>query len=199
MSFIGNSALNQATKEYNIEKPSEILDYLNQQVANTLQKDGKSSVNDGMDMALCSLNRENNEIEFAGAYNPMYLIRKKGNPIIIDSIEQKSVCENDKYELFEIKADRRSIGGKDKNQGKFTNYKFKVEKDDAIYIFSDGYTDQFGGAKKKKFRFQQFRKLLLSIHGTPMKKQEKILDKKIDEWRGDIEQMDDICVIGVVV
>ncbi len=132
-----------------------------------------------MDMSICVYDFDNMVMEFAGAYNPMYMIRDG--------------------ELSTIKADRMPIGIHERDNNSFTNIRFNMHKGDVFYILSDGYIDQFGGEKGKKFMTKRFKKLLLEIYTKPMADQREILWQTLLSWRGDIEQLDDIIVIGVRV
>jgi serine phosphatase RsbU (regulator of sigma subunit) len=179
MSIIGSNLLNKIVKEHSIHQPGEILNILNQELIKSLKSaEEKEAVYDGMDLALICFNRNASELEYAGAYNPLLLLRNG--------------------DIQEIKADRFSIGRssvarKTKN---FTNHKVNIEKNDSIYIFSDGYADQFGGETGKKFKLKPLKELLLAINDKPMMEQKNILDSTIEAWRGDIEQVDDILIIG---
>ena len=173
MSIVGNNGLNKAVKEYDIITPSKVLDSLNEHVSETLKQD-TSEIKDGMDLSFYSLNTKTNELEFSGANNPLYIISKG--------------------ELEEIKADRQAIGDKGKS---FTNHKIQLKNGDCIYSFTDGYADQFGGEKGKKFMYGKFKNLLIEISPKPMSKQKQILISTFENWKGDLEQVDDICIIGV--
>ena len=129
---------------------------------------------DGMDIALCSL--EGNKLKYAGAHNPLWIIR--------DGV------------IIETKANKQPIGKFDKLEP-YTTHSFDLQNGDSIYIFSDGYVDQFGGDKGKKFKPKAFRELLLSIQDKSMEEQKNIVDKAFEDWKGDLEQVDDICLIGV--
>jgi transcriptional regulator with GAF, ATPase, and Fis domain len=179
LSLIGHNSLNQIIHELGVHKPSEILFELDKIVYSTLQNNlEQTNIKDGMDMAICSLNLKTKSLEFAGAYNPLYLVRDK--------------------ELSEIKGDKLAIGaGKEENL--YNNTEMQLEKGDRIYLFSDGYADQFGGPKGKKFKYSQFKELLLNIHLKPMDEQQKLLNHFIEAWQGELEQLDDVCVIGVSV
>lgn len=199
MSIIGHDQLDQAVKQKWIIKPSEILDELNKGVRNRLSgvltsaKSGLkySTVMDGMDIALCSIDFDNKDLQFAGAYNPIYIIRKKHTPTSLDSGD---------YELIEIKGDRFPIGiFPEKESNKFTNHKIKLKKDDTIYLFSDGFVDQFGGPKNKKFMRSRFMQMLLDIQHLSMEDQQKAINKTFEQWKGDNEQVDDVLVIGLRV
>ena len=178
VSIIGHNGLYRSVNEYGLTKPSEILDKLNELVEETFGHNNKTQINDGMDIALCSYNRKTRELEFSGANNPLYLI---SNGI-----------------LNEIKGDKQPIGAFD-HRKKFSNHSIILKPDDAIYIFSDGYADQFGGPVKKKFKYNQFKEVLVDLQKKGMSEQKDILNDRIVNWMGDLEQIDDICVIGVKV
>jgi serine phosphatase RsbU (regulator of sigma subunit) len=185
MSIIGNTLLNEIVTEKNITKPSEILDELHAGVKTALkQSESENERRDGMDIALCSLNEEGNILEYAGANRPLWIFRKN-----------KEVAEA--FEM--IKADKFPIGGMELHENekrKFTNHTIPVEKGDMIYVFSDGYADQFGGPKGKKYMVGNMQKLISDIHEQPVEMQEKALLKAFDDWKGNLEQIDDVLVIG---
>jgi ligand-binding sensor domain-containing protein/serine phosphatase RsbU (regulator of sigma subunit) len=179
MSIVANNLLQQATKQLKLTKPSEILEYLNQGVTNTLhQTYEESSVKDGMDIALCSWNKKLNILQFAGAYNPLYHFRNG--------------------ELIEYRGDRFPVGrfvGEESNS--FKNHEIKVQKGDMLYIFSDGFSDQFGGPEGKKFKIRRFKAMLQDVQSYPIEDQYKIVNDQLENWIGDLEQIDDIILIGV--
>jgi serine phosphatase RsbU (regulator of sigma subunit) len=178
MSIIGHNMLNKVVKEFGILQPSEILKYLDREVSTTLHQQGETiTVLDGMDMSMMAYRKERNLVEFAGAINPVYLVRNG--------------------ELIETKGDRFAIGRADLNVTKeFTNHEVEVQKGDTFYMFSDGYADQFGGRRGKKFMIASLKELILQIQDKSMEEQRTILDGTIEKWRGNIEQIDDILVIG---
>lgn len=133
-------------------------------------------INDGMDIALCSL--KGNELQYAGAYNPLWIVR--------DGV------------LRRIKADRQPIGYYRRPKS-FTNHIIEVQKGDVIYLFTDGYVDQFGGEEGRKFRLDNLEKLLLSIQDQSMFDQRSSLKHALEEWRDYRKQVDDICVVGVKI
>jgi serine phosphatase RsbU (regulator of sigma subunit) len=165
MSIIGNAILNQSLKDKAVNSPADALSFLNSQLAKNL-----TSINDGMDIALCAINKTTMKLYYAGANNPIYIIRNK--------------------ELIEIKADKQAIGaGVDNYENKsFTNHVFDLQKDDSIYLFTDGYADQFGGTESyrggKKFKYRQFKELLVQVSEKPMKEQEQIIFQKHLDWKG---------------
>lgn len=181
MSIVGYNLLKHVINKQQESEPAAILNHLNTGVSETLHQGlDDSSTKDGMDIALCCIDFKKNEVEYAGAYNPLYLVRDN--------------------ELTEIKGDKFPIGmfvGESRKE--YTNHKIKLKKGDTIYIFSDGYVDQFGGSKGKKFMAKRFRQLLLENNALTMEEQKKHLDIAIEQWRGNQEQVDDILVIGVRV
>ncbi|MBI3501369.1 MAG: tetratricopeptide repeat protein [Bacteroidetes bacterium] len=180
MSMIGNRLLNEIVLEKTIRKPSEILFHLHQGVRAALkQHEQQSESRDGMDIALLSFQGEN--VEFAGAMRPLYLVREAGI-------------------LEEIKGNKFSIGGlMTQEEYEFTNHSFSAKQGDAFYIFSDGYADQLGGAKGKKLMTKNFKELLLANSNLTMPEQEKILHETFMKWKGNKEQIDDVLVIGVKI
>ena len=179
MSLVGANGLNSAGKEHKLSDPGLILDDLNKYASETLNKSNDDSVRDGMDITLCSLNKKEMKLKFAGAYNPLYLIRDN--------------------ELEIIKTSKFAIGSFKPGENNFETFEIDVQKGDKIYIFSDGYADQFGGPRGKKFMYRQFKETLLSTINESMEDQKQLLDKKIESWRGDHEQVDDIVIFGVEV
>ena len=177
VSVVCNNALNRAVREFGLIKPSDILDKVRDIVIETFEK-SDTNIKDGMDIALCSLNLKTNELEYAGANNSLYLIRNE--------------------ELVEIKSDKQPIG-KFMNNKPFTNHSEKVLKGDKIYLFTDGYADQFGGKKGKKFKYKQFQELIFRNRNNSMNEQLNALITSFNDWKGDLEQIDDVCVIGVKI
>ncbi|HYG50669.1 MAG TPA: GAF domain-containing protein, partial [Flavobacteriales bacterium] len=179
MSIIGFNSLNQVVNELNITNPAEILNNLNKIVTTTLrQKQEDTKIQDGMDLSICVIDLEKNKLEFAGANNPIFIVRNNN--------------------VMEVLADHHPIGnyvGED--EFRFTNKEIDLFPNDRIYLSSDGYADQFGGPRGKKLKYTQFRDILLENHHLPMKEQKTKLDKLFEEWRGELEQLDDVCVIGV--
>ncbi len=184
MSMLGISSLNKIVGEQGIVQPDKVLNELRNEIIKSLNPEGKlEEVKDGMDMTLCYLDRKNGLLEYAAANNPLWIARKKEGG----------------YELIEGEADKMPVG-KFMEEGKlFTNYKIEVKKGDRIYVFTDGYADQFGGEKGKKFKYRQLQEKILSISGKPMAEQMQMLEKTMNEWKGKLEQVDDILVIGLEV
>lgn len=181
MSIIGVELLRNITNVQGINDAAEILNRLHSGINDTFGKgvgDESVVVKDGMDVSFCVLDKENNIIQFAGAFTSLYLIRDN--------------------KIIEVKGDRYSVGmGNENEDNQFSSHFITVEPDDMVYIFTDGYVDQFGGPEGKKFKFRRFRHLLLSIHKLPLAEQQKQLKESIDEWCGNHEQVDDILIIGI--
>jgi PAS domain S-box-containing protein len=188
MSIVGHTILEQTITEPSVNSPAQALDYLNKGVIKTLKQKANDdfSIKDGMDIALCAINLTNRTLEFAGANNPVYVVR--GN------------------ELIEIKGDKQPIGAYLTNPKPFTNHEMKLEKGDCIYIFTDGIPDQFGGPKGKKYKYKKMQEILLANHTKPMQEQRAEIEKSIDNWMkyeagasGAYEQTDDMLIIGIRV
>jgi len=164
-----------------------ILNKLRDQVMVSLRQSGKmDEAKDGMDIAICILDKENMSLQYAGGYNSLYLIRNG--------------------KLTEVKADNMPIGISPKAGESFSNHELTLNEDDAIYMFSDGYADQFGGPKGKKFMTTRFKQLLLDIQNKIMHEQKEILEHTISEWMGltgqyeeRYAQIDDIIVMGIKI
>lgn len=181
MSVVGYNHLNQAVNEMGLTKPSDILDQMNRNVTATLRQSyEESSVRDGMDLALVAIDPASMTLEFAGANNPVWLIRNS--------------------ELIEIKGDKFPVGfflGEELK--KFTNHTIKLQSGDSVYVFSDGFEDQFGGEKGKKFMSRRLKQLLQENQHLPMEQQLIELENTFESYRGNHEQVDDICMIGVKI
>jgi serine phosphatase RsbU (regulator of sigma subunit) len=198
VSVLCNNGLNRSVREFGLRRPGEILSKTRELVIAEFEK-SEEEVKDGMDIAFCAFDREKYTLEFAGAQNPLWVISKR--PSLGEGVEQRSAYSiesvPDVY-LHEIKADKEPIG-KYASSTPFSNHKVQLEKGDVIYLFSDGYADQFGGDKGKKFKYRAFKDLLLTLHKLPMEEQHQHIEERFETWRGDLEQIDDVCVMGVRV
>ena len=194
MSIIGYNSLNRIVDDYKIYDTGKILDKLNQLVVEAIggkSKLDEMEIRDGMDLSICCIDKSTNTLTYSGAHNSLYLLRK--SQTLIDKnvvLESNGVC------FYEYKADKIAIGG-DMNQVNYVTHSILLEKGDSLYLFTDGYADQFGGIKGKKFMYKKFKNLLLSFQDKSMSKQMNILEQTLTDWKGDIEQLDDICVLGV--
>lgn len=198
MSMLGITLLAEQLGKGKIDKPGEILGQLRAKVKEMLVQEGSiREQKDGMDMAIAVIDRDKRELQFAGAYFPLYLVRNK-EVVSSREIGAEEPVEGDQALLFEFKGDKQPIGIHWEEK-QFTDQVVKLEKGDAVYVFSDGYVDQYGGVHRKKFKAQQFKDLLLSVQAEPMEKQRLLLEETFEKWKGNIEQIDDVCVIGVRV
>jgi serine phosphatase RsbU (regulator of sigma subunit) len=192
MSMLGITLLNEIVDKEKIINPGEILDRLRKEIIVILKQKGERlEQKDGMDIVICTLDIENMKLHFAGAINPLYLIRKAGT-------ENVGIIHGDlpgPDNLIEIKGNHMTVGIMD-NMDNFTSHEIDLLKGDTFYLFSDGFADQFGGPDHKKFSYRQFREQLIKTKTTTMPDQKIILEKIFDEWKGNNSQTDDILVLG---
>ncbi|MCE3294505.1 MAG: yrrB 5 [Crocinitomicaceae bacterium] len=181
MSMLGNTLLNQTIFNPEVVYPSDVLNFLNKELPQNLKSQGKEiSIRDGMDMSICSFDFKGMKLYYAGANNPCWIIRQG--------------------EIIEIKGDKQPISAfNDPDKRPFTNNEFSLETGDTVYLFTDGYADQFGGPKGKKFKYRQFKEILLENYRLPLPAQKEMLSKAFHRWKGDLEQVDDVLVIGIGV
>jgi serine phosphatase RsbU (regulator of sigma subunit) len=177
MSMIGMEIIEKTINEDNIETPSQILAVLNKGLEKTFSREKNigTIIRDGMDIGLCVIDKKSKKIGYAGAFFPLYIIRNNS--------------------LIEIKGDKIIIGMNPEGIS-YTDHELDLMENDILYIFSDGYVDQFGGSENKKFMYRRFRYLLLTIHRFPVNDQKSILEENIKTWMGRNVQVDDIMVIG---
>jgi serine phosphatase RsbU (regulator of sigma subunit) len=175
VSVICANALTRCVREFRLTDPGQILDKTRELVVETFRKSG-TNVQDGMDISLCCFNSGENIIRWAGANNPLWY--------------------TEAGEMKEIKANKQPIGLTE-NPLPFTTHEVRIAKNEQFFLFTDGYADQFGGPKGKKFKYTQLTQLLLSNKDLEAQKQKEILQSELSKWRGPLEQVDDICVIGV--
>jgi len=181
MSIVGHNLLNQALREKEITQPGEILNFMSSEIKIILRKkDVNFSVHDGMDITLCALDKNKRTLEFAGIHNPLYLIRN--NKLLMYKSDFIPLGDTSEY-IFEG----------------YTNNKIELQQNDVIYMFSDGFIDQFGGKKRRKYLSKNFRETLLETHSLLMCEQKESLLTIFNEWKGANEQTDDVLVIGVRV
>jgi len=197
MSMLGISALNDIISRDDNKKPSEILQELSKNIENSLHQQGKiGETKDGMDISICMIDKLTNTLLYSGSNNSIYISRKSKFDIEEDKF-QKIHTYND-CSLLELKPDKIFIGYNAKKGLKFTDKRFDLEKEDIIYMFSDGYVDQFGGTNKKKYKYNRFRELIAKTSLiSNMEEQRKVLCDELNQWKGNIEQIDDILIIGI--
>ena len=179
MSLLGLELFRQITMGMGILDPAGILNEMNKQFDLVFGETEEISLKDGIDLGLCSYDYKNGILEFAGAFNSLYVIRNN--------------------EILELKGDRIIVGPDyGLQRGKFENRRMEVKEEDMLYLFTDGYPDQFGGPEGKKFKYRRFRHLLMSIHKLSMAEQKQKLEESMNEWMGSTEdQIDDQTVIGI--
>ncbi len=175
MSLLNMTYLNEAINEKNMKEPNEVFDHVRRRLIENIAQYGRQ---DGMDAILLCFEDKSDTVYYAAANNA---------PVLISG-----------GVLTELPADKMPIG-KGEKQDAFTAYRFDIKKNDVIYLYTDGFADQFGGPKGKKFKYKQLEDLLLSIHAKPVKEQELTLEKSFLDWRGSLEQIDDVCIIGIRV
>ena len=175
VSVICNAGLNRSVRDFGLTDPAQILEKTRELVIREFEK-SVNEVKDGMDIALCKL--EGNTLSYAGANNPLWIVRNG--------------------ELLETKADKQPIG-KYTSMNPFTTHTVELQPNDLIYIFSDGFPDQFGGDKSKKYKSANFKKFLVSMQDKAIDLQRQLIEQEFDTWKGELEQIDDVCVIGVRV
>lgn len=181
MSIVGYNLLNQAVNHYGLDKPGLILNHMNKWLYKILhQTYEESAVKDGMDICLISIDKTNLMLEYAGAFNPLWIVRNG--------------------ELVVLKADKFPVGafiGEELRS--FTTHEFQLMKGDVIYLFSDGYADQFGGPDGKKFKYNQLRKEVVDLSKLDLSSQKNKLDDDFENWRSGYEQVDDVCIVGIKI
>ncbi len=186
MSMIGNTLLNEIVNEKHITKPSEVLNQLNKGIIQALQQED-GGADDGMDITLCCIDKNNRRLQFACANHLSYVVTPDNNG---------------NSELQTIEGDIYSIGGpfmslRRKNVAGFTDKTIELKNNTVVYLFSDGFQDQFGGVENTKFMSQRFKKLLYDNHEKDMHDQQLIMETAFDEWKGDYRQIDDVLLIGL--
>jgi serine phosphatase RsbU (regulator of sigma subunit) len=189
VSIVACNALNRAINEFKLSSPSLIFDKVNELMQETFSK-SDYEVNDGMDGVLCVFDYENMKLHLAAANNPIWVV----SPPSI-----KTELWKEPWQLSQITPDKQPIGKYKEEVSPFNLKTVSIEKGEMIYLFTDGYADQFGGPKGKKFKYKPFQELLISIAHLPLDEQKEVLDSTIESWRGGLDQVDDMLVIGIRV
>ncbi len=213
MSLLGIAFLNDIINKTAVISPYEALNEMRKRVKSALRQMSSKGegTKDGIDIALCSLDYKTNKLEFSGAYSPLYIIRhsdlpevsskiKSGNQQAVEGkwVKNSSEILNNAV-LYQIKADRMPIGVYRKEKDSFTNHEIQLYEGDMLYLFSDGYADQFGSDKNRKFSINRFKNLLLKIYDKPLLRQKYIVEDIFVRWKGNHSQIDDILVMGIRV
>jgi serine phosphatase RsbU (regulator of sigma subunit) len=180
MHMMGIIFLNEIVKKKRYDDPGKILEELRISIIDSLHQTGKfGETQDGMDISLALIDMDNLNLKFAGANNPLYIVNNSA--------------------FKEIKGDRMPVGININYEKPFTTQEYQLNKGDSIYMFTDGYADQFGGPKGKKFRYKYFKELIYGINGTSMTKQKEIIEQTFYKWKGEFEQVDDVLVMGIKI
>lgn len=208
LTMLGIAFLNEIVSSGECLSPSDILNELRHRIMKELGQTGKEGESkDGMDISVIALNLNTRELQWAGANNPMYIIAKDETTKQLLNEKGFRANSDQGLNLYEIKADKQPVGYFPEPKP-FSNHNFQLQPGDSIFIFSDGYADQFGGPKGKKFKYSQLEKMILSINNKPMEEQKIIFNNEIETWKCwqgpaekkiEYEQIDDICIIGLRV
>ncbi len=194
VSVVCSNALNRAINELGFIEPAQILDNVRESVIESFAKSDKD-VKDGMDISFVRLNIENKKAAFAGAHNSLYVVRTKNDNTIEADLK---VLSNDEYHLIEYKGDKQPVGLFSESKP-FTQKEIDLQEGDYLFASTDGYPDQFGGPKGRKFMYKAFKKKFLDLVALPLDQQASELDKVFTEWKGNENQIDDVCVIGMKI
>jgi serine phosphatase RsbU (regulator of sigma subunit) len=192
MSMLNISCLNEAINERKITNPSEILNHARQRIISSLAEDGsEEGGKDGMDCSVLVFDFRNRKLSFAAANNPVWIVR----PAASSGAATAAVGA----ELIELKPDRMPVGKHAKDNISFTEQTIDILPGDTIYALTDGMPDQFGGPRAKKFTYKRLKEILMSIYSQNGKEQKEELEKTFKEWKGTLEQVDDVLIIGVKI
>jgi phosphoserine phosphatase RsbU/P len=199
MSLIGHSLLNEAVKTSEFVKPDHIFNQVKQGIVDAL-KQKSTHQKDGIDAALVSYDKIKKTLYFSGAYNPLYIIRPSAEPLkkVTGELVEPDLTSGS-HVLYAIPGDKKPLAHHESSEDPFSIHKLQMQEGDQVYLFSDGYVDQFGGTSFKKFMRKRFKELLLSLVGKPAASQEDVLKSAFYAWKGNVEQVDDVCVMGVVL
>lgn len=198
MSMLGYGFLNEIIIEGGCTDPSEILNRLRSKIIGALSEKGENSAHDGMDISLCVWNKKENTLTYAGALNPLWLIRHKSSELP-EKVKRTTTLADSALQLLEIEPDKMPVGFTGAAPNSFTNKTIPLYSGDVIVLHTDGFADQFGGPDGKKLKYAPLKRTLLEMQGVPFEEHEKILAKTFDDWRGGLDQVDDVCLVGVKV
>jgi serine phosphatase RsbU (regulator of sigma subunit) len=179
ISVVCHNALNRSVREFGLIEPGAILDKTREIIIEEFAK-SEDDVSDGMDISLCALNTETLTVKWSGANNPLWFVLHQSN------------------EVRELKANKQPIGKYSKYEA-FDTHTIQLEKGDSLYLFTDGFADQFGGKDAKKYKSKNMKELILRVKDRPMDEQKRLFEEAFDNWKGELEQVDDVCVLGIRV
>ncbi len=199
MSMLGASFLREIVEKEYVTHTGVILRKLRKEIIKALKQKGKSGEQkDGMDMAIVSINHETNIVQFSGANNPLYIVKGKKIRVESEAIKLYEYDNPSEFQLYEVKPDKMPIAIYEKMDN-FSTHEIQLEKGDRLYMFSDGFADQFGGPKGKKFKYKPFKKLIIDNAELTMDEQKAVLEKTFNSWKGNLEQVDDVVVVGIKI
>jgi serine phosphatase RsbU (regulator of sigma subunit) len=172
--------MHELTFGHHISRPDQLLNAQRDAIVMSLNPEGADEISkDGMDCVLCNFDFKNKKVEFACANNPLLIVRNS--------------------QIIEFKPDKQPVGLHEGGKKDFTLHSSEIISGDVIYIFTDGFADQFGGEKGKKFRYNRLKEKISSIHKLPLSEQQMNFEKTFNDWKGDLEQVDDVLVIGIKI
>jgi serine phosphatase RsbU (regulator of sigma subunit)/CHASE3 domain sensor protein len=199
VSIVGIHAIHRALNEFKLIEPSDILNKVNEIVEKDISSYGETIINDGMDIALCKYDKKNKTLSYSGANLPVWIVEQEitEDLVLAENFDSKKLKKKfSTSQIREIKGDNQPIGHI-QNRTPFTNHALSFKKGSMLYIFSDGYADQFGGPAGKKYKYTRLRNLLLEINEFPVTQQKQLVKDAFVGWKGDSEQVDDVCVLGI--
>jgi hypothetical protein len=191
--MLGTTYLNEIISLNDDISPADFLEELRSRIIKALAGSEQAGTRDGLDISMIRLNAKTLVGEWAGANNPLWIIRDKITSFVGSGAV--AVLDNDSHQLIELKPDKQPIGLSERILP-FRNHRIQLEKNDVLYMFSDGYSDQFGGTRGKKYKTLNFKRKTLELAAESMEDQLEILQSEFDSWKGDHSQVDDVCVFG---
>ncbi|MCR9171899.1 MAG: tetratricopeptide repeat protein [bacterium] len=198
MSMLGFGFLNEIVIERDCSDASEILNLLRSKIVAALGEQGQNQARDGMDVSICIWNKKTNELQYAGANNPLWIIRHESSETP-ESVRRTTKLEDSALQLLEIEPDKMPVGFVEGQSQSFTNKSIQLFPGDTIIQLTDGYADQFGGPQGKKMKYAPMKRALIQMQSMQFDQQFEALSNNFDAWRGDLEQVDDVCVVAVRV
>ena len=196
ISMVCYNMLNTTVDQYGYRNPANILDTVNSLVNEFMSAHHKNYIGDGMDIALCVIDRDRKIIKYAGAKRPIYVVTKELISLHANSKKIRITEDSNEQKLYEIKGSNSSVGG---IESEFDIHEeiFHYKKGDTIYLTTDGFADQFGGEEDKKYKTKNLKELILKVQLNEMKKQKKLISDNFENWKGTTEQTDDVTIFGV--
>lgn len=197
MSLVGNSLFNSAVNTPEFITPDVVLNKVRDGIIRNLNQKGDGDQKDGMDAALISYDKNEMKLRYSGANNPLYILREGNEPFynLAGEVQEPCDCSSERIKLYDVSGCKQPLAYHPLSDD-FRLHEFQMRPGDEIYMFSDGYVDQFGGEKNKKFRHKQFKNLLIDNFGKSHSEQERLIEEVFESWKGDFEQIDDVCVFG---